>query len=301
VPEAAPQLEAAPTPQAEPEPEAVRESAPGFLPPEPAPIIAISREEMTEVLSAARTKVSVAPEPPAVDRNLRLRWLTIGALSLAVLLFCVGMTLGDTAGARVTMGEGVAHRHAASGTARLMALADSGDLAAQAKLALAYLRGGDSESAARWSEAAAEDGHPVAQYLAGALSRDKSRAVALFRAAAMQGNLKAMHNLAIAYAQGDGIARDEAQAAGWFARAAAHGYVDSAFDLAVMYERGQGVPQDLASALKWYTIAALAGDAPSQARAAFLRGQLKPQEALAADAAARDFTALPASAEANRL
>jgi hypothetical protein len=302
LPAPAPEAVAVPEPQAvaKPEPELAAEPAPDFLPPERAPLAAISREEMTEVLQTARTKVAVAPEAPVVDRNFRLRWLTIGALSLVVLLFCVGLTLGDTAGAQVA-GQGIAHRQAKAGTARLMALADFGDANAQAQLAYAYLRGGDTASAARWSAAASQSGQPVGQYLAGALSGDKARAFALFKTAAGQGNLKAMHNLAIAYAQGEGTVKDEGKAAEWFARAAERGYVDSAFDLAVLYERGLGVGQDLRQALKWYGIAALAGDAPAKERAAFLHTQMKPDEARLADAAARSFAPLPVRGFANSL
>ncbi|HWA69542.1 MAG TPA: tetratricopeptide repeat protein [Rhizomicrobium sp.] len=300
-PEAYPVTEETPqAPAPAGEAEAPPRPAADLLPAEPVIIATVSRAEMTEVLQAARGK-AVAASEPEIDRNLRLRWLTIGALSLVALLFCVGLTLGDTAGATV-QGQGATRRHvAADGLARTMALADFGDARAQAQLALAYLRGGDAASAARWSAAAAESGQPVAQYLLASLTPDKARAFALLRAAAAQGNLKAMHNLAITYAQGQGTARDEARAAEWFARAAERGYVDSAFDLAVLYERGLGVPQDLCQALKWYAIAALAGDASSKARAEFLRGQLSPLQARRAMDAAQVFAPLPASDFANRL
>jgi localization factor PodJL len=130
---------------------------------------------------------------------------------------------------------------------------------------------------------------------------DAARAFRLFQAAAMKGNLKAMHNLAIAYAQGQGTAKDETRAADWFARAAEHGYVDSAFDLAVLYERGLGVKQDLKQAMKWYAIAAFAGDAASQARVDLLRTQMKPDEIRLAMTAASGFSPLQALPDANNL
>jgi len=148
----------------------------------------------------------------------------------------------------------------------------------------------------------------VAQYLLGALyahgdgvAADPVQAFGWFARAAAQGNVKAMHNLAIAYAHGDGTARDEARAAEWFLRAAERGYVDSAFDLAVLHERGLGVPQDLRQALKWYGVAGLAGDAPSQERAAFLRQQMPPVEARAAADAAAGVLRLQPLAQANSL
>ena len=257
------------------------------------------------MLQTARAKVRPAEEDIAPDRNARLRWLAIGALSLVALFLCAGLTFGkgDAAQAVAMRGEGETHRQIAANP--LEAKADAGDAMAQLKLALAYLKGdgvpADKQAAARWSATAAEGGNPVAQYLLGALSDDKARAFALFQQAAQKGNLKAMHNLAIAYAQGAGTAKDENKAAQWFARAAERGYVDSAFDLAVLYERGEGVPQDLKQALKWYAVAAFTGDKPSQERVAFLRGQMKPGEVMLAMNAAGSFAPLPAASDANGL
>jgi AcrR family transcriptional regulator len=281
--------------------------APERLDVAPHPIIAMSREEMAGVLQSARGKVRPVDEDIAPDRNARLRWIAIGALSLVALFLCVGLTFGKGDAQAVAMsGSGETHRHvAADAGGRLMALADAGNAQAQAKLALAYLKGDgvaeDKSAAARWSASAAEAGVPVAQYLLGALTDDKARAFQLFAQAAAKGNLKAMHNLAIAYAQGAGTPKDEAKAAEWFARAAERGYVDSAFDLAVLYERGEGVPQDLKQAMKWYAIAAFTGDAPSQARVAFLRTQMKPDEVRLAMTAASSFAPLPAAGDANQL
>ncbi len=196
-----------------------------------------------------------------------------------------------------------------------MARADSGDVKAQAQLAFAYLRGdgvaGNAVLALRWASEAAAHGEPVAQYLLGTLyqrgpshpgiAADPARAFKLFNQAASQGNIKAMHNLGIAYAEGLGTEKNETQAAQWFERAASHGYVDSAFDLAVLYERGLGVKQSLADALRWYSIAAMAGDQASGERAAFLRHQVSPKDALLAANAAQSFAPLAPIGAANTL
>ena len=86
------------------------------------------------------------------------------------------------------------------------------------------------------------------------------KAAKWYLAAANQGNRKAMHNLAVAYAGGAAGQKDMPEAARWFSKAAALGLVDSQFNLAVLYERGDGVPQSLIDAFKWYSIAAAAGD-----------------------------------------
>ena len=110
-----------------------------------------------------------------------------------------------------------------------------------------------------------------------------------YEAAAKQGNRKAMHNLAVAYAQGSGVPKNFAVAAQWFSKAANLGLRDSQFNLAVLYERGMGVPQSLSEAFKWYAIAAAQGDSESKARVAALRLQLKPGAREAAQRAADRF------------
>jgi TPR repeat protein len=329
--EPAVKTEAAPAEMAEaaPEalaPEAAEEKKPSgeVLALERLPLTTISREEMADVLASARDKARAAAaasqdETKPQENNKRIRWLAIAAMALVALFLCIGFTLGNTAHATQSdrmaewQGAGTSHRHVAQGAlAREIASADFGDAKAEARLALAYLRGQgvarDASAALRWSAAAAQAGEPVAQYLMGALYQqgeavkaDPERAFAWFQAAAAHGNLKAMHNLAIAYAEGQGTAKDEARAAQWFQAAAERGYVDSAFDLAVMYERGAGVTQDPLRALKWYGVAARAGDQPSKVRAEFLKSQMTAGDAKLAADAVLAFAPLPALASANSL
>ena len=300
-----------------------KKAGPGWEELPPAPVAVTSKEEMAGMLQSVREKVraaAVEPPPPLPSNGARTRWIAIGALSLVALFLFIGFSLGKnalggsaSAGENIKQSDGVSYRHVASGMlATTTALADAGNTRAQARLALAYLRGqgsaGDANAALLWSLSAARSGNAVAQYILGALyeqgdhvKADPALAFAWFSRAAQKGNLKAMHNLAIAYAQGLGSATDEAKAAAWFTRAAERGYVDSAFDLAVLYERGTGVTQDLKQALKWYDIAAQAGDAPSKARAIFLRGQMKAADIKLAENAAMAFSPLPALGEANSL
>ncbi|HET7084774.1 MAG TPA: hypothetical protein VFI23_08395 [Rhizomicrobium sp.] len=287
----------------------------------PVPPAAIAKEEMADVLQTAREKARAAAEPQdaAPEINPRLRWLVMGGAALVIVFVCVGLLLGRDAlglGGNAHGGlksDGVTHRQQAGNIlTKTRALADAGNPRAQARLALAYLRGqgsaGDANAALLWTLSAAKAGNPVAEYLLGALYQqgDHVKADALtaftwFARAAEKGNLKAMHNLAIAYAQGLGTAKDEAKAADWFTRAAEHGYVDSAFDLAVLYERGTGVRQDLKQAFKWYSVAALAGDQPSKERMDVLRTQMKAADIKLASNAATSFSPLPALEEANSL
>ncbi|HEY2009074.1 MAG TPA: hypothetical protein VGH23_08805 [Rhizomicrobium sp.] len=319
--EAAPEAEAA---TKTPEPAEEVKPASEVLALEPLPVATVSRQEMADVLQSVRDRTRAAHAASAEEEkpranNGRIRWLAIAGLSLVALFICIGLTLGNTAHATQNdrmaqwQGAGTSHRHAAQGAlAQTIASADFGDAKAEARLALAFLRGQgvarDASAALRWSQAAADAGEPVAQYLMGALYQqgevvkaDPERAFAWFATAAGKGNLKAMHNLAIAYAEGLGTKKDEAKAAQWFTAAAERGYVDSAFDLGVMYERGTGVHQDPRQALKWYGIAAQAGDQASKARAEFLKGQMTAADAKRAADAAQAFVRLPALASANTL
>ena len=317
-PESAPEPSAGPAmPAATPEPATppARQLAPLRDPLPPPVVLPPARASTAETLEQGRRAARLAARPPSRRKSRRrrqlvlLRRLTILALVMLAALLGVAMMLGNPAAAIQAAGA-VRHREATpAGIRRITALADSGDVVAQTALAFAYLRGEgvarDTAAAARWSAAAAEQGEVVAEALAGTLGldggRNAARAPGWLAAAAAGGNVKAMHNLAIAYARGRGVTADPARAAAWFLRAADYGYVDSAFDLAVLYERGMGVPQNLRDALVWYSIAARAGDGPAAARAATLRQQLEPAAVAEATVATARFSPQTPRARANRL
>jgi TPR repeat protein len=165
-------------------------------------------------------------------------------------------------------------------TKTLTARAEKGDATAQADLALAYLRGdgvvSNPAAAAGWAGLSATKGHAMGQFLLGAIYNtgikpDPHTGFRWMSAAALNGNVKAMHNVAVAFVIGSGIEKNPTEAANWFGKAAAKGYRDSAFDLAVLYERGEGVAQSTQRALYWYDRAAQAGDKEAAQRAALLR------------------------------
>ena len=187
-------------------------------------------------------------------------------------------------------------------------LATSGNPVALTILGLRALDGTNGAAvnfpeAVKFLTQAAEKGQAVAQYRLGTLYErgqgvpaDATKAVHWYELAANQGNRKAMHNLAVAYAGGK---KNMAEAARWFAKAAALGLSDSQFNLAVLYERGDGVPQSLVDAFKWYSIAATAGDTESKARIAVLQTQLSDADKAAANKSAATFHAAPLNRSAN--
>ncbi len=199
----------------------------------------------------------------------------------------------------------------ASPAQKLAALANGGNVKAQAVLGFSYLDGTNGVSVneaegGRWLERAANSGDAMAAYRLGTLYErghgvptDAGKAVQFYSIAAKQGNRKAMHNLAVAFAEGSGVPKNLQQASQWFTRAAELGLSDSQFNLAVLYERGMGVQQSLTEAYKWYSIAAAQGDTESKARVDALATQLAPADKAAAQKAADSFRPKPMNAAAN--
>lgn len=272
----------------------------------------VSPKEMEDLLAnarrVARETVVEAPEPkPKRLPSWMANWMTWVALGCLVLMALTAVIMGTIAGASAGR-DGVSHRQVARPSlAQLTALANKGDARSQTSLAFLFIDDKhDPASALRWGLAAAKQGVPMAQYLVATLyqdgaSADPRQAFAWFEAAALRGNVKAMHDLAIAYAEGQGTAHDAARAAAWFNRAAGQGYVDSQFDLAVLYERGDGVKQNPEAALKWYLIAAGAGDAQAKTRAGQLASEMSPSDVARAKNAAENFTPSERDLAANTL
>ncbi|HSM97254.1 MAG TPA: hypothetical protein VLT91_14520 [Rhizomicrobium sp.] len=194
---------------------------------------------------------------------------------------------------------------------KLSALANGGNVKAQAALGFSYLDGTNGlnvneAEGARWLERAANGGDAMAAYRLGTLYErghgvptNAAKADQLYGIAAKQGNRKAMHNIAVAFAEGSGVPKNMQQAAEWFTKASELGLKDSQFNLAVLYERGMGVKQSLTEAYKWYAIAAAQGDAESKARVDALATQLTPADKAAAQTAAQNFHAKPMDPAAN--
>jgi TPR repeat protein len=255
----------------------------------------------------ASAMAALVEETPAAKPGLP-RWMAWAGIIAVTGAICAGIALTGARAVPAASGAVIARQQPQDTLGRMMALADSGDPEAQTLLALAYLRGqygaaADDNAAMRWALVAAQQGDPMAQYLIGALTAKDNQAQAFswFEQAALRGNLKAMHNLAIAYAEGRGVTEDDKSAAAWFNRAAMQGYVDSQFDLAVLFERGQGVAQNRISALKWYLIAAQGGDGAAASRAEELKTDMPPAEIARASELAAAFRPEAADILANRV
>jgi localization factor PodJL len=131
--------------------------------------------------------------------------------------------------------------------------------------------------------------------------KDLAAAQKWYSEAAEAGNVKAMHNLAVLYAEGAGGEPDLDRAAELFREAAEHGVRDSQFNLAVLHARGLGVPEDMVEAYKWFAVAASSGDAEAAKRRDIIAAALSKSDLGAAQAAAASFQPLPIASEANEV
>jgi localization factor PodJL len=115
----------------------------------------------------------------------------------------------------------------------------------------------------------------------------------LYTAAASKGNGKAMHNLAVLYAEGINGPADYRTAAHWFRKAADLGVTDSQYNLAILYARGVGVEQNYVESYKWFALAASQSDDEASKKRDEIATRLDPQSLAAAQAAVQKWTAEP--------
>ena len=125
------------------------------------------------------------------------------------------------------------------------------------------------------------------------VKKNLTRARRLYLAAAGQGNAKAMHNLAVLYAEGIDGKPDYAAAVSWFRKAAQHGIADSQYNLGVLFARGIGVEKNLGEAYKWFALAAAHGDKESAKKRDDVASRLDAKELAAARHAVASFKAEP--------
>jgi localization factor PodJL len=127
---------------------------------------------------------------------------------------------------------------------------------------------------------------------------DAQRAQVWYERAAAQGNVKAMHNLAV-LAASRSPKGDYEGAARWFKAASDHGLADSQYNLAVLYENGMGVTKDLQLAYKWLLLAAKAGDKDAAGRRDVLKAKLSAEDVAAAETGAQTWRSQPVVGMAN--
>ena len=69
---------------------------------------------------------------------------------------------------------------------------------------------------------------------------------------AQSGNADAQYDLAVMYAEGQGVPKNDQQAVSWYQKAADQGYASAQNSLGVMYDKGEGVAEDNDEAVSWF-------------------------------------------------
>ncbi|MDV2984604.1 UNVERIFIED_CONTAM: hypothetical protein Q9R58_09825 [Methylobacteriaceae bacterium AG10] len=166
----------------------------------------------------------------------------------------------------------------------------------------------DLALAARFYEKLAMAGYAPAQFKVGnayekgsGVIRDVEKAKVWYGRAADQGNIRAMHNLAVLHAENPAAngKPDFTNAANAFRRAAEHGVRDSQYNLAVLYARGLGVGQDLVQSYLWFSAAAAQGDQEAGRKRDEVATKLSPKDLAEAKNAAASFRAKAVDPAAN--
>jgi localization factor PodJL len=184
--------------------------------------------------------------------------------------------------------------------------AASGNNIAQFQLAQQQLADGNLKGGALLMRQSAEKGLPIAQYTLSKLHergtgvpKDLTLARDWTEKAARGGNVKAMHDLAVFMAEGEGGEQTYAGAVGWFRKGAEFGIVDSQYNLGVLYEQGLGISPNLTEALYWFMIAAKNGDAGAPAKVMEISKRVSPEAVNHARVQSEDWRASQANAAAN--
>jgi localization factor PodJL len=131
------------------------------------------------------------------------------------------------------------------------------------------------------------------------VAKDLGRARSWYQAAAENGNVKAMHNLAVSLSGGAAGAPDYPTAARWYGEAAAYGLTDSQFNLGILSEHGLGIPKNLSAAYQWFALAAKGGDQEAAKHRDLVKAQLDPAALAAAEQALTAWRPKEAVSDAN--
>ncbi len=162
--------------------------------------------------------------------------------------------------------------------------AQSGDAAAQSKLAFMYAKGihaeKDEKMAVNWFMEAAENNHINAQYNLALMyakgrgvEQNYSEALRWYELAANQGDVISQYALGEMYSKGIGIDKDATRAFEWFMKAAGQENTNAEYKVAEMLHKGIGITEDLSAAHKWYVKASDKGHTLAQMKLAYMYGK----------------------------
>ncbi len=94
--------------------------------------------------------------------------------------------------------------------------------------------------------------------------KDAEQAINLYRRAAEAGLAAAQHNLGLAYYQGLGLEKSADRAKIWWERAAQQDHAQAQFNLGAMLWNGDGIEKNESEALKWFRKSSSSGNKQAQ-------------------------------------
>jgi hypothetical protein len=152
----------------------------------------------------------------------------------------------------------------------------------------------ESSPAARLPQTRAEQGDAEAQlqlalrYAEGdGVIQNHKEAARWFALAAKQGLAEAQYQYGLALLEGRGVVQDYKAAFSWIEKPAQHGYAKAQYSLGELYRYGTGTAIDKARAYLWFNLAAAQGvEAAAKARDSLV-WQLKPEQIAAMQEEAR--------------
>jgi hypothetical protein len=147
-------------------------------------------------------------------------------------------------------------------------MAESGDPAAEVRLASRYEQGQD-------------------------LSRNCFEAFSLYHKAADQGNLPAQYSVGRMYYSGECMGKNLAEAAKWLSKAAERGFPAAQLFLGKMFFNGEGVARDRVAACMWIILAASKGVGEANNFLRFMAAELTQEEFKMAQEKARNWRPVP--------
>lgn len=112
----------------------------------------------------------------------------------------------------------------------------------------------------------------ASMYMSGSkgTGKDLTKAIELYRSAAMAGDSESCYEMALIHQQGKGTAQDMSKAMEWYQKACDYGNTRALFTLGYMYETGTTVDKSIRRAMELYRSAADLGDIASTVRVAYL-------------------------------
>jgi S1-C subfamily serine protease len=147
-------------------------------------------------------------------------------------------------------------------------MAESGDSAAQVRLAARYEKGQD-------------------------LSQNCFEALGLYRKAADQGNVQAQYHLGCMYYSGECMGQNLGEAARWLKMAAERGLPDAQRDFGRMCINGEGVARDPVAGCMWIVLAASRGNAGANSLLRLISAELTQEQLSMGREKARNWTPVP--------